>query len=131
MEMAVRSLDLEFTRLLMRDIYPASNHRGEFQALILVLSAVMADHADLEQNAQARSQTLLDVDHGHVPSQLRSQMSSDNFSEIKTIVDGSGLNSKKDLALKDSEGSDHVVVDWDGPDDPQNPKKCALIPTIS
>ena len=76
----------------------------------------MADPVEQDTQARDQTRTLLGVDHAH----LKSQLSSDNVSEIRTIVDASGESSKKE---KGGEGDGHAVVDWDGPDDPQNPKK--------
>ncbi|KAI0090532.1 MFS polyamine transporter [Irpex rosettiformis] len=86
----------------------------------------MADHVEQQDQAQAQAQaqaqdqiaTLLDVDYRH----LRTQPSADNVSEIGTIVDVDGEGSKKDKEKEIDGASDHIVVDWDGPDDPQNPK---------
>ena len=86
----------------------------------------MADHVEQDSQVQDHTGTLLDVDR-----HLRSQLSVDNVSEIRTIVDPYGESSKKEKEVVIDDDDSHVVVDWDGPDDPQNPKKCVIFGRFS
>ncbi|EUC44607.1 hypothetical protein COCMIDRAFT_97777 [Bipolaris oryzae ATCC 44560] len=55
------------------------------------------------------------------PRSVRSRQESDVSDESKSTL-GNGVNEPSGVRVDPEKGRDYHVVDWDGPDDPQNPR---------
>ena len=56
----------------------------------------------------------------------------DETSEVRSHSRGTSSQGQPPLASSNSTSDDSVlIVDWNGPDDPENPRKCGLISVLS